>query len=111
MAEKPNTDPISLKSTVISPTALAKLTAKAVNHYKVFPVKFENGTLTVAMSDPGEITVLDDLAMVTHAHIEAVLAEEKDIIEAIREHYGLGAETIERMMSDTHMMTADAPIT
>ena len=63
------------------------------------------------MGNPWEIAVLDDLAMVAHAHIQPVLAGEKDIIEAIREHYGLGAETIERMMSDTQMMTADAPVT
>jgi type II secretory ATPase GspE/PulE/Tfp pilus assembly ATPase PilB-like protein len=49
--------------------------------------------------------------MVAHADIKPVLAGEKDIIEAIREHYGLGAETIEKMMSDTQMMTADAPVT
>jgi len=48
---------------------------------------------------------------VAHAQIQPVLAGERDIIEAIREHYGLGAETIERMMSDTQMMTADAPAT
>jgi type II secretory ATPase GspE/PulE/Tfp pilus assembly ATPase PilB-like protein len=111
MAEKFNINSISLKSTAVSQTALARLSAKAVNHYKVFPVKFENGVLTVAMSNPEEVTVLDDLAMVAHAHIQPVLAEEKEIIEAIREHYGLGAETIERMMSDTQMMTADAPVT
>ena len=64
----------------------------------VFPVKFENGVLTVAMGNPWEIGILDDLAMVAHAHIQPVLAGERDINEAIREHYGLGAETIEKMM-------------
>ena len=102
---------IFLKSIEVSQAALSRLPAKAVNHYKVFPVKFENGILTVAMSNPWDISILDDLAMVAHAHIQPVLAVEKDIIEAIREHYGLGAETIERMMSDTQMMTADAPVT
>ncbi len=101
----------SLKSITVSQEALTRLSAKAVNHYKVFPVKFENGILTVAMGNPGDIAVLDDLSMVAHAHIQPVLATERDIIEAIREHYGLGAETIERMMSDTQMMTADAPVT
>ena len=111
LAEKFNISFISLKSIVVSQEALTRLPAKAVNHYKVFPVKYENGILTVAMGNPWEVAVLDDLAMVAHAQIEPVLAGEKDIIEAIREHYGLGAETIERMMSDTQMMTADAPIT
>src|SRR5665213_2149811 len=99
LAEKFNISFISLKTTTISQTALARLPAKAVNHYKVFPVKYENGVLTVAMGNPWEIAVLDDLAMVAQARIQAVLAGERDIIEAIREHYGLGAETIERMMS------------
>jgi len=111
LAEKFNISFISLKSTVISQEALTRLPAKVVNHYKIFPVKFENGTLTVALGNPWDIAILDDLAMLARAHIEPVLAGEKDIIEAIREHYGLGAETIERMMSDTQMMTADAPVT
>jgi len=111
LAEKFNTTFISLKSIEISPEALSRLPAKAVNHYKVFPVKYLNGTLTVAMSNPCEISVLDDLTMMARAPIHAVLAGEKDINEAIRQYYGLGAETIERMMSDTQIMTADAPAT
>ena len=111
LAEKFNINFVSLKSIVISQEALNRLPAKAVNHYKVFPVKYENGVLTVAMGNPWEIAVLDDLAMVAHAHIQPILAGERDIIEAIRDHYGLGAEPIERMMSDTQMMTAEAPVT
>ena len=111
LAEKFNISFISLKTTPVSQDALVRLPAKAVNYYKVFPVKIENGELVVAMANPWEISVLDDLAMVAHAPIQPVLAGESDIIEAIREHYGLGAETIERMMSDTQMMTADAPVT
>ena len=63
------------------------------------------------MGNPWDIPVLDDLSMMAKTKVQAVLAGEKDIIEAIREHYGLGAETIERMMSDTQMMTAAAPVT
>jgi len=111
LAEKFNIIFVSLKSITVSQEALTRLPAKAVNHYKVFPVKYENGTLTVAMSSPWEIAILDDLAMVAHSQIAPVLAAREDIIEAIREYYGLGAETIERMMSDTQMMTADAPVT
>jgi len=111
LAEKFNINFVSLKSTVVSQEALTRLPAKAVNHYKVFPIKYENGVLTVAMRNPWEISVLDDLAMVAHAEIKPVLAGERDINEAIREYYGLGAETIEKMMSDTQMMSADVPVT
>jgi len=111
LAEKFDTGFISLKSTPVSPAALSQLPVRAVNYYKVFPVKYEKGILTVAMANPSDTTVLDDLAMVAHAHIHPVLAGERDIQEAIRQHYGLGAETIERMLSDTQMMTIDVPAT
>ncbi len=111
LAEKFDIGFVSLKSVEASAEAISRLPAKAVNHYKVFPVKFENGLLTVAMTNPWKLNVLDDLAMVARGPIQPVLAEEKDINEAIREHYGLGAETIERMMSDKEMMSAEAPAT
>ncbi|MBF0503701.1 MAG: Flp pilus assembly complex ATPase component TadA [Candidatus Omnitrophica bacterium] len=102
-------DFISLKAITVSPQVLGRLPAKAVNHYKVFPVKYENGTLTVAMRNPWEVSVIDDLSMVAQTPIQPILAAEKDIIEAIREHYGLGAETIERMMSDAQMVIPELP--
>src|SRR5579863_9592682 len=49
LAEKFNINFVSLKAIAVSQEALTRLPAKAVNHYKVFPLKYENGTLTVAM--------------------------------------------------------------
>ena len=96
---------VSLKSMIVSPEALSRLPAKAVNHYKVFPVKFENGVLTVAMDDLSDIALQDDLAMIAQAQIDPVLADAREIVEAIREHYGVGAVTIERMMVDTEILS------
>jgi len=111
LAEKFNIGYISLKSIAVSQEALIRLPAKVVNHYKVFPVRYENKILTVAMSSPWEIAILDDLAMVSHSQIQPILAAREDILEAIREYYGVGAETIEKMMSDSDMMTAATPVT
>ena len=60
----------------------------------------------VAMNNPWDIAALDDLAAVSQCKIEPVLATEIEILDAIREYYGVGAETIERMMSDTEIMTS-----
>ncbi|MBF0510787.1 MAG: Flp pilus assembly complex ATPase component TadA [Candidatus Omnitrophica bacterium] len=110
LAEKLNVELVFLKSIAISQEALKRLSIKALNHYKVFPFKFENDTLTVAMSKPQDIAVLDDLSMMAHARIKPALASEADIIEAIRIYYGLGAETIEKMMSGTEMMEQQTPV-
>lgn len=104
LAEKLGIGFVNLKTMDVPQEVLNRLPAKAVNHYKVFPVKYGLGVLTVAMANPWDVPVLDDLATVAGAKIQTVLAGERDILEAIREHYGVGAETIERMMSDVQLM-------
>lgn len=110
LAEKFGIGFISLKTATVNPEALTLLPPKVVNHYKVFPIKYEDRTLEVATSNPGDITLLDDLAMVARAKIQPVLAGEKDILEAIRQHYGVGAETVEKMMTVTDTATTKAQV-
>ena len=42
--------------------------------------------------------VADEIGLIVNAKLDLVLASEKDILEAIRRYYGVGAETIEQMM-------------
>ena len=91
---------VQLKNINVPPDVLDKLPAKVANHYKVFPVRFESNMLMVAMAHPLDIHTLDDLSLMVKHKVGSVLASEKEIIDAIRNHYGVGAETIERMMSD-----------
>lgn len=100
VAAQINVKLIQLKNISVDPQVMNRLPAKAANHYKVFPIKFENGILTVATHNPFNVAVFDDLSVIAKTPIDLVLASEKEIQEAIREYYGLGAETIEKMMTD-----------
>jgi len=62
------------------------------------PVKFNDNALTVALTDPLDIEILDDLRLLLGCDINAVLAGGQDIVDAIRRYYGVGAETIEKIM-------------
>ncbi len=84
----------------VSAPAAARVPAKVVEHYGVMPVSVDNGTLEVAVSDPFDREVLDELAVVVGAPIRAALATAESIARAIRRHYGVGAETIERLMAE-----------
>jgi type II secretory ATPase GspE/PulE/Tfp pilus assembly ATPase PilB-like protein len=99
MANQLDVDFIHLKDVKPQAAALALLPAKFVNHYHVFPVSLRDGVLSVAMSNPLDIQTLDDLALVAKARISPILATEKDIQEAIKEHYGVGADTVDRLMT------------
>ena len=57
--------------------------------YGIFPVKKENDILTVAIGDPLNVDLLDSLRYVLNCDIEAVVANQKSIRDAINRLYGV----------------------
>ncbi len=53
----------------------------------LIPVGKKKGKLTVAVADPLNVLVLDDLKLMTGIEIEAVLASEGDILATIEKYY------------------------
>jgi hypothetical protein len=62
----------------------------AENELFPFEQRWERGRthLVVAMSDPLNVRVIDELGFITNANIEPVLARPSDVDMAIRKHYG-----------------------
>jgi type IV pilus assembly protein PilB len=74
----------------------------ARQHY-LMPVALDNHkkrgkVLSIAVADPLNVLILDDLKMMTGLEIEALLASEKDILEAIEKYYH--QESAEEVLSD-----------
>ncbi|HQL41255.1 MAG TPA: GspE/PulE family protein, partial [Candidatus Omnitrophota bacterium] len=89
---------VNLRTAVISPEALAKIPAKVAKHYQVMPISWQENILTVAVNRPLDVRLLDDLSVVCRTKVKPVLASTKEILDAIRKYYGVGADTIEQMM-------------
>ena len=98
MSASRSTPPLTIKNIKIDHDIFEKIPARFACHYKVIPIKFENDTLTLAIEDPLDLITLDDISLFLGLRIEPVSASRADILGAIREHYGLGAETIEEIM-------------
>src|SRR3989338_4293086 len=107
LAEQSGVDYVRLKGLDVPPDALAAVPVQFVIHYQVFPVKLQGNVLTVATSRPGDILMLDELSLATSFRLERVFAAEEDIAEAIRAHYGLGADTIDKMMGRVEPVDVD----
>jgi len=60
--------------------------------YNVVPIKFENNVITVALSDPLNINVLDDLRFVLNCEVQGAIATEEDINKAIEKYYGVTSQ-------------------
>jgi hypothetical protein len=88
----------SLADAKIDPAAFRLVSARVANHYRLMPLGFEGDRLRVAMSALPDVVRRDELRMVSASRNPVpVLASEEEIAKAIKEHYGLGAETVERL--------------
>jgi len=90
---------VNLKSMDIPKEVISMFPAKFATHYQVIPIEFKNEVLTLATTKPIDLHTLDEIGLVVNNKINTVLASEKDILEAIRKYYGVGAETIDQMMN------------
>jgi len=79
---------------------IERLPARAVYQYNVVPIGWDQGTLTVATSDPLNLGMLDGLRLVAGSPVRAVVCISDEIGRQIRKFYGVGAEAVEKMLSD-----------
>ena len=78
---------VDLHQKQISQNALKEINENLARRYEIIPIEFENNTLTVAISDPLNMSVIDDLFMLTNYEIKIVIASKKDIDWAINCFY------------------------
>jgi type IV pilus assembly protein PilB len=72
----------------VDPEVLAKVPESLARQHLLFPYQIKDNTLWLAVADPLNVLVLDDLKMMTGLDIQAVLASEVDILESIDRQYG-----------------------
>lgn len=68
--------------------------------YKIVPLSQVANRLRIAVADPNDVAFLDEIRWVLGKEIEAQRANPEQIEEALRLIYGVGAETVGRMLSD-----------
>ncbi|MCX5693012.1 MAG: ATPase, T2SS/T4P/T4SS family [Candidatus Omnitrophica bacterium] len=90
---------LNLRNLKINSDIFEKVPARFARHYKIMPIKIEEDTLTVAIENPQDVNILDDISLFLGLKIIPVFADYSDISEAIKKHYGLGAETIDEIIS------------
>ena len=98
LAEQLGVEYVKLRSRQIDPGVIEKVPAKFASHYKLIPLNMEGNILTIAVTNPLDIHTMDDIKLLLGYDTKAVLASEDDIVEAIRKYYGVGADTLEKMM-------------
>ena len=69
------------------PDALAKIDLATARAFGILPVRLEGSTLTVAMGDPANAPMLQDLGFTTGCEIVGTVADQEKIAEGLNKHY------------------------
>lgn len=91
---------LRLNEVAIAKEALGKLPAKVVFQYNIIPLSVEKGSLRIASNDPFSANIIDAVRLVSGMRVRMVLSPSTDIAKAINKFYGVGADTVERLMED-----------
>ena len=84
----------------VAPDLVDVVPARFATHYGFVPVQERNGTLVIAVSNPLNQHLLDDIRLALKRRIETAVATPDEIERAIKAMYGVGADTVERIISD-----------
>jgi len=87
LSEQHGVPAIKLSEFQIDPEVLKIIPAGVASKYQVMPISAKDSTLTVAMIDPSNIFALDDIKFLTGYRVEALIAAENSVNEAIEEYY------------------------
>ncbi len=98
---------ITLSQYEIDPDVLHSIPENIVKRYKIVPVDRTGDTLTIALSDPSNIYLLDELRLLCKSQIVPVISFESDIAEAISRYNSNGeSNRYDEMLKDIDESTA-----
>ncbi len=101
LSEQTRIPVIDFSRVEIDKNLFREIPSKLVHSRTFLPLRRENNTLTVAISDPLNLSSLDDLRTILGVDIKPVLARERDIQKTMTELFGVGADTVDQMIEES----------
>ena len=81
---------IKISKIEINPNVIKLIPSSTVKKHFIIPINRVGPKLTLAMADPSNIVVIDEIKFMTGFNVEPVVASEAEIIDAIKKYYGGG---------------------
>ncbi|QDU58262.1 GspE/PulE family protein [Aeoliella mucimassa] len=91
---------VTVADLTIEKDVLAMVTEPMANMYRIVPTEFDGSTLTVAMSDPQNLAVQDELRTFLGYNIRVAVTTPSSMNAALERYYGENTESVESLVSD-----------
>ncbi|HAJ57355.1 MAG TPA: hypothetical protein DCL35_06260 [Candidatus Omnitrophica bacterium] len=89
---------VDLLRASVSPQVFQRVPVKIASYYNFFPLAINERVLTVAVSSPLDVKMEDEIRMQLGLDVRCVLSRQEDVVKMLKAHYGIGAETIGRIL-------------
>ena len=99
LAEQLHLRVVTVTDLTIDPKVIAMVTEPMAQMYRIIPTEFDGNTLTVAMCDPQNLGVQDELRTFLGFNIRVVVATEPGILKALERYYGESNESVESIVT------------
>jgi type IV pilus assembly protein PilB len=83
-------EPVRLSKIHIDQKVLSLVPSGTAKKHLVIPIKRVGPKLILAMSDPSNIMVIDEIKFITGYNVQPVVAIDMDLVDAIKRYYGGG---------------------
>ena len=80
---------LPLKSYTIDPELLRLIPENVARQYCLVPVDHIGDTLTIAMADPLDARVIEDIEMLSRCSVQVFISTGSEVMDAIRRSYGI----------------------
>src|SRR4051795_1606513 len=99
LAEQLSLQTTSASEITIKKEVLAMVTAPMAQMYRIVPIEFDGDTLTVAMCDPQNLSVQDELRTFLGFNIRVVVTSESSMMAALERYYGESTDSVESIVT------------
>src|SRR3954454_7018345 len=89
----------SVAEITIKREVIAMVTAPMAQMYRIIPIDFDGDTLTVAMCDPQNLSVQDELRTFLGFNIRVVVTPESAMTSALERYYGESVDSVESIVT------------
>lgn len=105
ISESIGTEVVDLRSVTFTPELLATVPANTARMYQCVPVAQYGNTLQVALGDPLNPSVLDELGFIVRKELSQVVADPAQITRIIDQHYGNEMENVGDILKELEKNT------
>ncbi|MCA9214940.1 MAG: type II secretion system ATPase GspE [Planctomycetales bacterium] len=92
---------IDLTKAKVNGAAVEGFPVRLIHRYGLFPIDRDGSALIVATANPFDLNAFDDVANTLGVHVIPVIAESTELEKLIKSRLGVGAETIDDLLSQT----------